>query len=291
VHVSLLRAEKWQARMLEEVNFGPWQPAPGEASRPIFAIGDIHGRFDLLVNLVRTIEQVIANESLTHAVVVFLGDYIDRAPRGLRVLRAVFSDDPVKGAEVVRLPGNHEQMMLSFLRAGDPMRPLLIWANNGADRFLSEVGMSLREAAADPTTAKARIKEALGEGLLAAILAMPVHHREAGFLFVHAGIHPRFGLRALSRDWTVMPADNKDGDSDPLWIRGPFLTFQGMHEEGLIVVHGHTPRDEPEFMSNRINLDTEAFLSGRLTCLQIVGSEMRVLQTRGDRQERAGGWL
>ena len=69
-----------------------------------------------------------------------------------------------------------------------------------------------------------------------------------------------------------------DEDRDPLWVRGPFLTYDGEHDDGIIVVHGHTPRSEAELLGNRIGIDTGAYFSGRLTCVQLQGERMRLIQ-------------
>ena len=69
-----------------------------------------------------------------------------------------------------------------------------------------------------------------------------------------------------------------DEDRDPLWVRGPFLTYDGEHDDGIIVVHGHTPRSEAELLGNRIGIDTGAYFSGRLTCVQLMGERLRLIQ-------------
>lgn len=82
----------------------------------------------------------------------------------------------------------------------------------------------------------------------------------------------------LKRDWGTLPSSPEEEDEDPLWIRGPFLTYEGQHQDGVIVIHGHTPRLEVEFLPNRINVDTRAYNSGRLTTIQLNGQQLRFIQ-------------
>jgi serine/threonine protein phosphatase 1 len=102
---------------------------------------------------------------------------------------------------------------------------------------------------------------------------------------VHGGIYPIVPLSAfLGKDWRQLSADE---DFDPLWIRWPFFGHEGPFENGLVVVHGHTPRDAPELLDNRINLDTRAWESGRLTMAEFDGTRYRITQTHG-RMRRPG---
>ncbi len=111
--------------------------------------------------------------------------------------------------------------------------------------------------------------------------AMQNHVRLGQYLFVHAGIHPDLGLAMLKRDWSKRPSRWVEEDEDPLWIRGPFLTYEGAHEEGVVVIHGHTPRPDVELRANRINIDTRAYDTGRLTAVQLQGSKLRFIQSVG----------
>jgi len=127
----------------------------------------------------------------------------------------------------------------------------------------------------------AAIVNALGRRRLHRFLSMPNHVRMGNYLFVHAGIHPQLGLSMLDRDWRKLPSSGADEDADPLWIRGPFLTYEGKHQEGVIVVHGHTPRDDVELLANRIGIDTRAYDSGRPHGRTADGSQRSVYTSRG----------
>src|SRR5208282_1257351 len=104
-------------------------------------------------------------------------------------------------------------------------------------------------------------------------LALPDSHRRfieglslsltcGDFFFAHAGVRPGVPLQQQS-------------EQDLLWIRDDFL----LHEEdfGKVVVHGHTPATQPDIRPNRINIDTGAYATGRLTCLVLEGDQMRFL--------------
>jgi serine/threonine protein phosphatase 1 len=66
-------------------------------------------------------------------------------------------------------------------------------------------------------------------------------------------------------------------EEDLLWIRDDFLRFEG--DLGKIVVHGHTPVLHPEVCCNRINIDSGAYATGRLTCLIIERDQMKFISS------------
>ena len=87
------------------------------------------------------------------------------------------------------------------------------------------------------------------------------------FFFVHAGVKPDVDLA-------------HQAEIDLLWIRHEFLSSH--RDFGKIIIHGHTPTPEIELRSNRINIDTGAFFTGRLTCLVIEGEALSVINTVSD---------
>jgi serine/threonine protein phosphatase 1 len=257
-----------------------WQQAPATASRPAFAIGDVHGRADLFEPLMAAILRIVDEEGLDQALVVTLGDYVDRGPAGLAVLKRVLDGIEHPKIEAICLPGNHEQFLRHFLESKGPERSEILWAwlDNGADAVARELGLSDTSAAADPDAFIAALASHLGIERIERLFKLANHHRMGQYLFVHGGLHPQFGLAALKRDWRRLPRSGLDEDRDPLWVRGPFLTYDGEHDDGVIVVHGHTPRNEAELLGNRIGIDTGAYFSGRLTCVQLLGDRMRLIQ-------------
>jgi serine/threonine protein phosphatase 1 len=266
-----------------------WMAAPAPAERPLFGIGDVHGREDLLCALLAEIEQTVARDGLADALVVGLGDYIDRGPASVAVLQRVLDQAKGSGTEFVALPGNHEQFLATLLSGNGDTGHVSEWFDTGGAAVARELGLKPDDIVVDHKPFLAALRVALGQDRIAQFLSMPNHVRCGRYLFVHGGIHPDIGLRMLERNWHVLPRNWDDEDLDPLWVRGPFLTFEGTHEGGVIVVHGHTPHDEIELTANRINTDTRAWHSGRLTAVQIVGEELRFIVAVG--QPRVAGGL
>jgi serine/threonine protein phosphatase 1 len=197
-----------------------------------YAIGDIHGRHDLLQDLLGQIEEHAGGQP--HKL-VFLGDYIDRGPDSAAVVEAVRSLQDRSGSEVVCLLGNHEAMLLAVLD-----RPDLAywWIGNGGDATLQSYGApSPREIPAD---------------VAAWLSGLPILHEDEQRYFVHAGLRPGRPIQ----DQT---------DEDRIWIREPFLDTDW--DFGKHVVHGHTPVrfPRPDVRAFRTNLDTGAVFGGALT--------------------------
>jgi len=238
----------------------------------IYAIGDIHGRSDLLDRLHARIRAHAADEPPGRRVVVHLGDYVDRGPDSRGVIDRVMASletgrfaGPLTGFDCVALLGNHDAMMRDFL--SDPLEIGPGWMMNGAAATLASYGV---EAPRRPDDAKALLQARLA--LLQAL--PPAHrrfletlapmHREGRFLFVHAGIRPGVAL-------------DRQAVEDLIWIREEFLHSTADH--GAIVVHGHSIAPEPEFRPNRIGIDTGAYRSGRLTAVCLSDITVSVLQT------------
>jgi serine/threonine protein phosphatase 1 len=229
----------------------------------IYAVGDIHGRVDLLRRILTMIAADLDKNPCRSVVEVFLGDYIDRGPSSREVIATLLSHPPV-GGERHCLRGNHEQAMLDFLQEPGV---LVDWSRFGGFETLLSYGLTPRLPVSrnDAMQLRDALAAALPQSHLGFLRATELSHARGGYFFVHAGIKPGLSLEAQSED-------------DLLWIREPFLFSQRDH--GKIIVHGHTPNEEPEVMGNRINIDTGAFLTGRLTCLVLEGQGLRFFDTR-----------
>lgn len=233
----------------------------------VYAVGDIHGRLDLLQDLHRRIADDVAGNSggadAARRVVVYLGDYIDRGEKSAAVIDFLI-DNPVPGCEQYFLMGNHEEMLLSFL--DDPsIGPM--WMFNGGDAtLLSYGGGAQGETSGDARmmAMQRSLREKLPKRHLAFLRALRLYHIEGGYVFVHAGLAPG------------RPIEEQDSQ-DLLWIRDEFM--QSTDDHGYCVVHGHTICEQPDFRANRIGIDTGAYFSGVLTCLVLEGEEQRLLQT------------
>jgi serine/threonine protein phosphatase 1 len=223
----------------------------------IYAVGDIHGRKDLLDRILDRIAGDAAISRAPRKLVVFLGDYIDRGPDSRAVIETLMAGPPPgrdwAGFQWVTLCGNHEAMMLHFLEELDAAG-WLSGSNGGLATLQSYIG-----ELPQPSGLKT-LQEALLRALPAAhrqfLTRLPVSHQEGGYFFVHAGVRPGIPLQHQQRQ-------------DMLWIRGEFLG--SAVDYGKLVVHGHTITTHPEERANRIGIDTGAFFTGRLTALVAEG--------------------
>ena len=237
-------------------------PAQAPAQRRIYAIGDIHGRDDLLRALHRQIQADVATAAPgVRPVVVYLGDYVDRGPGSLEVIDLLLNE-PLKGFERVHLIGNHERMMLDFLEG--PPDP--VWLFNGGTATLLSYGVAGLSLSTEHELEHLRcgLAEALPSTHRGFLESLSLSHEEGDYLFVHAGVRP-------GRSLDLQEAQ------DMLWIRGPFL--HSTADFGRRIVHGHTITPEPFVARNRIGIDTGAFFSGRLTCAVLEGADVRFLHT------------
>lgn len=224
----------------------------------VYAIGDIHGRLDLLMTLREQIADDARAAGAADNVLVYLGDYVDRGPDSRGVLDALIGA-PLPGFRTIHLKGNHEVLLLAFL--AEPERAAKVWLHNGGEETLASYGISTRGSADE---VRAAFAAALPPPHLTFLQGLALHHVEGGYLFVHAGIRPGVPLE-------------RQVEEDLLWIRGPFLNSTADH--GHLVVHGHTPADEPAIRPNRIGIDTWAYATGTLSCLVLWDAERRILRT------------
>jgi serine/threonine protein phosphatase 1 len=237
-------------------------PAAPAGSR-LYAVGDIHGRADLLESLLEQIAADAARQPEAAKRLIFLGDYVDRGPASSAVIDLVLHA-ALPGVEVVPLMGNHEEMMLRFL---EDIAVGRTWMMNGGDATLRSYGVDppgmfsgtsvLREA-------QQHFADRLPARHLSFLEGLAITHTEGDYLFVHAGVRPG------------VPLDRQHTE-DLLWIRDEFLDSE--RDFGKIVVHGHSISLDPEFRPNRIGIDTGAYRSGQLTCLVLEGTERRLLTT------------
>jgi serine/threonine protein phosphatase 1 len=234
--------------------------ARGKEGCRAYAVGDIHGRLDLLNLLIERIEEDMAARPPARTFIIFLGDFIDRGPDSAGVVERLRTYKP-QGATTVFLSGNHEEVLLKIL-AGE--RGIFAsWLKFGGAECAASYGMDV--------AALRRLDENAAITLLQA--KVPRGHREflencadtfrfGDYLFVHAGIRPGVAIDEQDR-------------SDLRWIRDPFLSDAKDH--GFVVVHGHTIVERVEERTNRIAIDTGAYHTGILTCLVVEEAERRYL--------------
>jgi serine/threonine protein phosphatase 1 len=246
--------------------FGLWQsrrePPGGPAGQRAYVVGDIHGRADLLDQLLSDIEADLGQRPAGKVLLVFLGDLIDRGPSSADVVERLRTYSR-PGVRTVFLLGNHEEVLLRIL-AGEAAL-IAKWLRFGGAQCLRSYGV-------DPESIATLDEQAAVEAVRAAI---PPEHaaflrsfvdtcRFGDYLFVHAGIRPGVAL-------------DRQSQLDLRWIREPFLGDETDH--GFVVVHGHTIRPQVEELPNRIGIDTGAYATGVLTTLVIDGSERRIIAT------------
>ncbi len=241
----------------------PARPASVGADRRVYAIGDVHGRLDLLKRLY---ERIIADcerrGHIDHLHIVMLGDLVDRGPDSRGVVDMALRLSHEFNCFTC-LMGNHEEVFAMALR-GEP----------GAMRFFLSIGgwQTIESYGVDPMIGTRDGEEALLEALLEAvpeahrdyIYGLPDHVTIGDYLFVHAGIRPGVALDAQE-------------PSELRWIREPFLRSDADH--GSIVIHGHSITDYPDEQPNRIGIDTGAYMTDRLTALGLEGEARWYLGT------------
>jgi serine/threonine protein phosphatase 1 len=233
--------------------------APLSEPRRLYVVGDIHGCADLLDRLIDAIASDLGEMPANECLTVTLGDYIDRGPASRTVLdRLAGNPFPTR---YIGLKGNHETLLEGFLndpeRAGD-------WRAWGGLETLHSYGIDVSSVM--------RGKDYDAAAAALAAVMPPVHLQFLGslrlsltvdrYFLCHAGVRPGIPLHRQRED-------------DLLWIRDEFLDSRA--DFGKIVVHGHTPTQDPELRPNRINVDTGAFVTGRLTCAVLEGKRVRFL--------------
>jgi serine/threonine protein phosphatase 1 len=234
-------------------------PARVPENLRVYAIGDLHGRADLLEEMLARIDADLGECPAAAALQVFLGDYVDRGPASRTVIERLIARSETH--RTVCLAGNHEVYLREFLR-----HPAILesWRHLGGLETLMSYGL---RPSINPDAAE---QAELSAGLNA---SMPVRHKRflaalapsfpcGDYFFAHAGVKP--GVPLAQQD-----------EEDLTSIRDEFLACED--DFGKVVVHGHTPVQAPDVRPNRINIDTGAYATGRLTCLVLDRGERRFL--------------
>lgn len=243
----------------------------GKAGARAYAIGDIHGRLDLLDLLLRKIEEDIAERPPARNFIVFLGDLVDRGPDSAGVVERLRTYRPDR-AQTIFLAGNHEEVLLRMLAGETKILPS--WLKFGGAECAQSYGLeadSLRLL--DEEAALQLLRARIPPEHAAFLESFADTFRFGDYLFVHAGIRPGVGIEAQDRH-------------DLRWIREPFLS--DAKEHGVMVVHGHTIVGRVEERPNRIAIDTGAYHSGVLTALAVEDDRRWYLATSRDEVEGGG---
>ena len=236
-----------------------YEEAQGPDGLRIYAIGDIHGRFDCLSKMHDLIMREIERDQPADWRIIHLGDYVDRGPRSAEVLDFL-AKRRSEDSRVIALAGNHDQGFLDFL--ADPEDSELFIHYGGFDTAASYGVVLETHSPGKLAASHRRLLAAIPVSHLAFLRDLKRSCSFGDFFFCHAGVRPGIALDAQS-------------EHDLIWIRGEFLRHDGLFEK--VIVHGHTPSNHPELLANRINVDTKAFDTGRLTALVVDRSEKRLL--------------
>ncbi|WP_206427869.1 metallophosphoesterase family protein [Rhizobium sp. CIAT894] len=232
------------------------------AAVPTYAIGDIHGRYDLLVEA----EEAILRDGARlpgRKLIVTLGDYIDRGPQSAQVIDHLM-EPPPDGFDRICLAGNHEIAMLDYI---DGWASYDDWMRMGSAQSLKSYGLDpehLPLVFPSGVQLDAFIRHSLPHTHVDFMRAMPIMLDTPSVLFVHAGIDPARPLAAQT-------------DEDLVLIRHRFLESRVPLPK--LVVHGHTPNDAPDIRTRRLNLDTRAFRSGKLTVARLWQGQVHLFST------------
>ncbi|MEH6757709.1 MAG: metallophosphoesterase family protein [Parasphingorhabdus sp.] len=230
--------------------------------RRVYAIGDIHGRNDLLQQLIEKIIDDDAQRGDIQSEIVFLGDLVDRGPDSAGVLETAMQLKKELG-DVRFLMGNHEEVYLSAATGSEK-----------ATRFFNRIGgketilsyeISMREyMELDNAALAERLPELIPAHHIDFVKAFEDQIIIGDYAFVHAGIRPGISLE-------------EQKPKDLRWIREEFLSVKEAHEK--VIIYGHTINEDVVEQSNRIGIDTGAYYTEKLTALALEGNQRWYLDT------------
>lgn len=231
----------------------------------VYAVGDVHGCYDLLVRLLEDIArdaEVRAGDR--RPILIFVGDYVDRGPASAAVLSSLLWLGRYGGMEVHFLKGNHEEMMLKFLDQPAGFRG---WLGVGGAQTLRSYGVTPPEEEADAEDlwrARDDLLDRMPAAHLRFLQGLELSVQIGDYAFVHAGVRPGVAL-------------DKQRERDLLWIREGFLDCDRALSK--VIVHGHSwLSDQPEWRKNRVGIDTGAYETGVLTAIRLEDDQLEIMQ-------------
>ncbi len=244
------------------------KPSPGvPAGTRVYAIGDVHGRLDLLEMMIAEIDADHARRGPAEMDLILLGDLVDRGPESAGVIDYV--RELVAKREAVVLFGNHEEMFLKSFQSQDTLRQFI--RVGGRETILSYPIERAEYNALNIADLQKRMTAIVPEAHVAFLKSMVDCHIVGDYAFVHAGIRPGVPL-------------DKQNAAELRWMREPFLSERMPHSH--IIVHGHTITETVDERSNRIGIDTGAFMSGRLTAIGLEGTKRWFLEAKLETAEQ-----
>lgn len=242
--------------------------------RPLYAIGDVHGCYDLLRALLNAIAGDAADRHPgVRPLLILCGDYVDRGPDSAKVLAALSWLVRSSAVDVRLLMGNHEAMLLRFLEHPAEHRA---WLSFDGTPTLRSYGVDVPDNCDDATLTalRDRLLDQMPSSHHALLHRLEPMVEVGDYAFVHAGVMPGVPLRSQHRD-------------DLLWIREPFLDHP--RPSSSVIVHGHTWIDDrPTLLPHRIGIDTGAYETGVLTAVRIADDGIGVMQAVRGRDGHVG---
>lgn len=242
-----------------------WQKqfnAKPEPEAPLYIIGDIHGRCDLLFRLIAMIDADAHERQITTHTLVFLGDYIDRGPQSALTLNLITSLKADKNRRIVTLKGNHEDMLLKYLSNPEKGKG---WIKNGGYETLVSYGIEgVTEDSQDEAHAKAskRLAREIGQHTLEFLRDLDYSFQSGNIFVAHAGADP------------ALPLDKQKPQS-LIWGSSKFKTKR--RKDKTWIAHGHYADPTPEVKDGRISCDTGAYFSNQLTAARVLNDEIKFL--------------
>jgi serine/threonine protein phosphatase 1 len=249
---------------------GPQATPANAGGELVYAIGDIHGCYELMKDLLARLAADYAKRARgRRPILIFLGDYVDRGPQSARVMDALVWLQRRGDLEIHYLKGNHEQALLEFLETPERGGP---WIGFGGAETLTSYGIEAPAADAAPGTfilARDELLERMPASHLRLLQQLEPMAVIGDYAFVHAGIRPGTPLEEQS-------------ENDLMWIRRGFVDQPGPF--GKVIVHGHTwLSEQPQLSEHRLGLDTGGYATGVLTAARIEDGVVEILQAkRGD---------
>ena len=236
--------------------------AEPEPEVPLYIIGDIHGRCDLLIRLIAMIDADAQSRHLRNHVLVFVGDYVDRGPQSALVLSLMLKLMSEPSRNVVALKGNHEALLLQFL--GNPAMGQR-WLKNGGFETLISYGISNVTEDTDLDRlawASRQLREMMGEDTIGFLNRLELSYRSGNIFVSHAGADPKRDL---------------DGQDEKTLVWGPVEFRKRIRKDKIWVAHGHYADPVPRAEDGRISVDTGAYFSDQLTAARILKKEIKFL--------------